>query len=311
MKGFIKRIFIYTIVFCFLVFGLGITTDYSAKRTRNKTLELDKNIRIVFAGDSNIECAINDSIVESSINIAQSAETYLYTYIKLKSLIEYNNQIDTVFLGFSFNGLLKETEDRWMYEITKISFYNYLMGFSEKYILMQNQPRAYFQGLLQSIASNLLITIHSFTIIPPNKHVNYFGGYNYLIRSRLEEAKIKYQDPEPEKGQIQEKYLNMISNLCDERSIKLILLNTPKHEFYNNYLNEEIKQNWIKVRTSLSQGILWDMSKFYLPDSCYGDLDHLNYKGARVFSQYLNGLIKSDTIFNTDFTVENPLIHIQ
>jgi hypothetical protein len=30
-----------------------------------------------------------------------------------------------------------------------------------------------------------------------------------------------------------------------------------------------------------------DYSAFPLPDSCYGDAVHLNYKGAEIFSKYL------------------------
>jgi hypothetical protein len=39
-----------------------------------------------------MECAINDSLISNSINIAQSGEAYLYTYVKIKSLLEYNKQ---------------------------------------------------------------------------------------------------------------------------------------------------------------------------------------------------------------------------
>ena len=31
----------------------------------------------------------------------------------------------------------------------------------------------------------------------------------------------------------------------------------------------------------------YDFKDMELPDSCFGDLDHLNYKGAKVFSEYL------------------------
>ena len=31
----------------------------------------------------------------------------------------------------------------------------------------------------------------------------------------------------------------------------------------------------------------YDFREMYLPDSCFGDLDHLNYKGAKVFSEFL------------------------
>jgi hypothetical protein len=37
-----------------------------------------------------------------------------------------------------------------------------------------------------------------------------------------------------------------------------------------------------------------DLSRFILPDSCFADINHLNYKGAKIFSEYLNNLIHSN-----------------
>ncbi|MDR0371726.1 MAG: hypothetical protein LBH80_07760, partial [Prevotellaceae bacterium] len=37
-----------------------------------------------------------------------------------------------------------------------------------------------------------------------------------------------------------------------------------------------------------------DYSTFQLPDSCYGDVTHLNYRGARIFSQYLQERFSAD-----------------
>jgi hypothetical protein len=37
-----------------------------------------------------------------------------------------------------------------------------------------------------------------------------------------------------------------------------------------------------------------DYSVFPLPDSCYGDIGHLNYRGARIFSQYLQERFSAD-----------------
>ena len=35
-----------------------------------------------------------------------------------------------------------------------------------------------------------------------------------------------------------------------------------------------------------------------LPDSCFGDLDHLNYKGAKVFSEYLEKEVLHKNYYN-------------
>jgi hypothetical protein len=39
---------------------------------------------------------------------------------------------------------------------------------------------------------------------------------------------------------------------------------------------------------------LIDYTTMYLPDSCYADIEHLNYRGAEVFSSYLKKHLASD-----------------
>jgi hypothetical protein len=101
-----------------------------------------------------------------------------------------------------------------------------------------------------------------------------------------------------EKSIVQEKYLKMISELCRQNSVNLILFSTPKYKTYNANIDENIRKIWLQVRNSLSLDSLADFSAFVLPDSCYGDLTHLNYKGAEVFSRYLNEKL-NNTGFNT------------
>jgi hypothetical protein len=44
-----------------------------------------------------------------------------------------------------------------------------------------------------------------------------------------------------------------------------------------------IRQNWLSVHNLLPGDSLMDFSTLSLPDSCYGDLSHLNHKVAKLF----------------------------
>jgi hypothetical protein len=278
------------------------------KQKKAELLKTDENVNIVFAGDSNIESAINDSLVSNSINIAQSGEAYLYSYIKLRSLLEYNDQIDTVFIGLSLHNLLHETEELWLfsdeYVIEKIKSFNYLLNSSEKYLIFTHNPLAYVKGLLQSVTGFFSVSFRSYSSKSISKGMSGFGGFEFLVRDDLQEdiklqerIKMNLSTELPiNKGLLQERYLKMISVLCLQRSVKLIFINTPKYKysqipkFWFKYININKEDNTLlySVLNQLPADSLLDLSLFVQADSCFSDILHLNYKGAKIFSQYMN-----------------------
>ena len=288
--------FLFSLLISSITAGLIVTADAAIKQRKSQILHINNNTYIVFAGDSNVECAVNDSIIEHSINIAQSGEAYLYSYVKIKALLEHNNQINTIFLGLSENNLLKETEERWLFRdefvIEKIGLYSYLMDPEEKLLIAKNNPKAFYNGLIESVRGNLKILRKSFSRAEANDRLESFGGFEYLTRDKLNEAKQmvspEEQYVEHEIGHIQEEYLRKISDLCYEKSVNLVFINTPKHYYYSMYINKKARQDWLSFTSSLPMDSLIDLSTFTLPDSCFGDLQHLNYKGANIFSEYLN-----------------------
>lgn len=286
--------------------GLFILSDLLLKQRIKQVLQIRDDIKIVFAGDSKVEAAVDDSLIANSINIAQSGEAYLYSYVKLRSLLEYNNHINTVFIGYSLHNLIQSTEKLWLFNnefvIEKIKTYNYLLNGSEKYFIIKNNPGAYLKGIFLSVLNNFSIYLKSFNSKISNERIINFGGYQYLNRDKLKEdikrrenLKINSSTEQlQEKGVFQEKYLKMISQLCRQKSVKLVLLITPEYKYQAPEFNDENKNILTSVNNLLAQDSLLDLSAFYLPDSCYGDVSHLNYKGAKIFSQYLNEKLHSN-----------------
>ena len=136
----------------------------------------------------------------------------------------------------------------------------------------------------------------SYSSAVPNAKIRNFGGYKYISWDRLSKDIVRSSLTVQfsEMGQYRMDYLrDLISELCQQKSVELILLNTPKHKYYLTNLDSEIKNNWIAVHSELQKDSLLDLSGFTLPDSCYGDLMHLNFKGANVFSSFLNEKLNS------------------
>ena len=114
MRSFLKKVSVFFILTLLFIAGLIILSDFALKQRKSDLLRISDDIHIVFSGDSYVECAVNENLIANSINIAQAGEAYLYSYAKIKSLLEYNDQINAVFIGFSFGDVLMEKEERWL-----------------------------------------------------------------------------------------------------------------------------------------------------------------------------------------------------
>jgi hypothetical protein len=115
------------------------------------------------------------------------------------------------------------------------------------------------------------------------------GAYFKLDRNKLQEdiTMLNEKRTEKEKANLslyQSEYLLKTVNLCKSENVELLLINTPiyKPEIYGDIdkLNEFYNTYFSEVK-------YLDYSAFPLPDFCYGDIGHLNYKGAEIFSKYL------------------------
>jgi hypothetical protein len=250
----------------------------------------EKNIIVI--GDSHTQCAIDDGIFSRSFNISRGGAAYLYTYIKLRKFLEVNPHIDTVFVSVH-GGSIQKSFDEWMFDnrhIDNLSDHITLLGMAE-WAFHLDKPNCYsaiIQLPMRNIRTMLKFAFkHALTI----KDLG-IGGYHYLDRDKLqmaielEEEKINAGTGvvENEYSEYQLAYLLKIVELCTEKGVELILFNAPT---YNpaRYGNLSSLANYYNTYFS---GIKYlDYSNFPLPDYGYGDIGHLNYKGARIFSQWL------------------------
>jgi hypothetical protein len=292
MKRLISRILILIVLFVIANGAIYLFTDKLLKVKKHNFLKLNKDINAVFAGDSNMENGVNDSLIPNSINIAQSGEAYLYTYEKLKSLLEVNPRVKSIYLAFARHDLSKAAQDDWMFDeasmIDENKVYNYLLDSHDKCLLFSHNPKAYLIGLRDCTGSNITNLIKNWKLVSFDIKKVKFGGYRSLDSNKLQEA-IKKQAEDTNHfhmAYFQLKYLEKISDLCQEKSVKLILLNTPKNRLSND--NYDVREIMNEYKSIFSKDSLLDCSKMLLPDSCFADLMHLNYKGSKLFSIFLS-----------------------
>ena len=78
-------------------------------------ITLSKNVTTIICGDSHTKSAVNDSLLQHSINISQTSEHFLYTYNVLAFTLKNNPQIKKVILGVSYHSF-SEIYDSYVFD---------------------------------------------------------------------------------------------------------------------------------------------------------------------------------------------------
>ena len=90
-------------------------------------------------------------------------------------------------------------------------------------------------------------------------------------------------------------YLDKILSLCNDKSIHVLLLNTPLAEAYRESIPSLYKKALSETIVGLNEKYknfeYLDFSELSLADSCYSDNDHVNHYGANLVSGKLNNYL--------------------
>ncbi len=114
--------------------------------------------------------------------------------------------------------------------------------------------------------------------------INYDDRYNYK----------NYFNQNGDISEFNLRYLSKILKLSHKFKIRIVFIRSPQHELYTGYYNEKVYQEILKSYFTNVEYL--DLSKFSVRNDQFGDLEHLNYKGARKFSLWFDSLIKSGLI---------------
>jgi len=254
--------------------------------------KVNENSSILIVGHSHPECAFNDSLIGGVKNYAASGESYFYTYFKTKKIIEENPEMTTVLIEFS-NNQIRVAKDDWIwneeYILNRLPKYGAYMDFEAYRLLFTKNPK----GLMNAMPGLFKYSLNQ--AFGGYKIQEDIGGYLYLERNKTDSlvASIN-QNPDPENSSnaisaYNLKYLQKLIDYLTSLNKRVFLIRSPLHDLYEGYSNEEQFQELRK--TDFSGIEFLDFSKFALENSEFGDLEHLNYKGARKFSLWFNQLL--------------------
>lgn len=283
-----KKFIIKSIIFCisaiitFIIFGLIICSN------RDKTLKLPDNCTIALLGNSHIECAVNDTVLKNSFNFARSAERTEFIFSKVKLLKKYNPELDTIVIGYDNVLCFQSADSAFSSELYSPYFYD-THNFSSISKILTNSSFKYINGHIAHPFDWFKLLQIGESIINSKiniKDMTNLGGYLYLERDKLKEDIKRKHNKKNNNGDFDKLsvyFLDETLKFCHENNIIVIFLCPPQHKksvFDNKFYREYYAQNYSNFK-------FYDFKDMELPDSCFGDLDHLNYKGAKVFSEYL------------------------
>lgn len=273
MNKFIKGV-VYFGIICTVIYGLQVAIIITISSYKGLKLDTEKSILIV--GNSQTECAVNDSICTNIFNFSKSSETSPISYVKIRQILNDNPKIDTIMIGF--NPLyVNNNADYWLYsrqhfaEIAPFWSFDDFINFPFN---LQNFGLRSFRAFL--LTSNKL---------------NDLGGYQYIIRDKLH-TDIKRRETQaettestsPSGNKMSLLYINKIISLCKQKNIKLIFINTPTYQASKYFDTQDFYRLYNDNFATIE---FWDYIDMQLPDSCFGDINHLNHRGAKIFSETL------------------------
>lgn len=273
---FLLRILAFMAVLALLVFcvwkAVTWTRDDLCHRPEATTLIL---------GNSRVQYGFDDSFMPGAWNSAVNADNYNVIFWRLKMLHQRNPQLQRVMV------ICDQTQ-----------VYNYFKNIPDKvhpyyWDVMQFED---WCGLVAHDNGILLNPLHYLKILYPLKSlispIAYqelgIGGYTRLERDKLSEDQALNEADAPRKATPQihaynVSYLRKIYDYCLGQHLELIFFNMPSYPTQaviegNKYLHQFVEENYPDVP-------FYDYELMQLPDSCYGDVSHLNYRGARIVSE--------------------------
>ncbi|WP_234110734.1 hypothetical protein [Chryseobacterium sp. R2A-55] len=255
-------------------------------------------IETVILGDSQTQCGLDDKILPHTLNLSESADTYFYSYVKLKRMLEHNSQIKKVVLGFADHNLT-ENQDRWLHD-------NEINSFKLPIYFFMFDKNDLFDFAKINKAQ---IIVHSHTILKRNfshllriyrhEKIEKFGIGGFLALSKeakKEEQKIQNRNVQKtlQPSSLDSKYLLKIYALCQSKKISLELISLPQFE---NTLQKKA-HNIDELRPYKKRADLYwhenlpnanyvDFSNYQLQTKDFADGSHLNKNGAVLFSRML------------------------
>ncbi|WP_116127862.1 hypothetical protein [Lewinella sp. IMCC34183] len=271
----------FTFCFCYNLYSVSYGKDSRVDRSS-----------VLIVGDSHARYGIDPARFSSADNVAQSSEPLAATFWKLEKLLPMVRP-QTV--------------------IATLAMHN-VSGYNDVNFLESPRQSVHFRRLhsilnYRELASNFSVDYKNLSrtlfeemvLLPSTHHHAYIGTFENKYGTRTLDPGVTIAKHFYDHGQVSHEsptmfsYLDSIINLCAEYDVQLYFVRTPEHENYRSRIPAYFAGVERKLTNKLAQRSVpyLNFSSIDLPESNYYDVDHLNARGATVFTDTLLARIHS------------------
>ncbi len=272
--------------------------------------EQKDQIQILFMGQSDMKYAVIPEIIPyKSYNFADLGENYMGTYLKLKYHIDQMPRLKILVLGFSlpnFSSTRMNWIERRNFSLSNYFSYGYIthQDFKELYKMkgftVVSQKISSFSPLLDRVQLKFFQkNIKKLIRNQPIQKTVMENGYIRVLGSGVTEGlagkRVHGHFDEDHKNDFDKdllSYFERILILCHQRGIKVVTLMIPTTDYYlkhaEKYITKDALYEKVLTNPKFSPYLYkhLDYLNLYAKDhELFIDADHLNYKGATVFSE--------------------------
>ena len=265
------------IIISLFLYNIGIILT---KRKKYR-LKLPNKIKVFNLGSSHGYFAFNYENVKNGANLAQISQTFYYDYILLETFFNRIEDEATCFIPisyFSFSNKIKTWRKDDMINYYKILPLKKFKG-REKIICFIFR----YLPIIWSLKKKLDKSKEK-TRIEPKKRI--LKQVN-MLKDKRTNISIKY-------------FYKIIKKLKD-KNIRIILITTPFQKEYNKYFSEKLLNDkfyreieLIKRKENLEYYDLSKTYKIFDKGEYFGDNDHLNKKGSKIFMKEINKILNKE-----------------
>lgn len=250
----------------------------------------DRPVHTLVVGASNAECAFNDSILPGYLNLASGGLWFTANYNSVIWANEYTaTGIDTVLCQASLVNFLYYTPSaeadvfrfRRSEKMSLLRYGEFLKVFTHKWVGIKSLLLPYtLQDLVAPRAGGCFLSLERDKLHDP-RSADYIKSFRDVYGKDGFTEEVLRRDA---KEQVY--FLRQIRDYCKAHDIVFVIGHTPFYHI-SDYVSDRGFRDYLLHEFGPDQ-LIADYADFHFPDdSYYGDMEHLNRKGAAYLSNHI------------------------
>ncbi|MEY4329566.1 MAG: hypothetical protein RL609_314 [Bacteroidota bacterium] len=280
------------LVYILVVFSLGLAVLIAGLRwvliertLTHHAFVVQPHQDVLILGDSHPACSLLED--SSWVHLGKSGEAWYYAVVKGRFIVAQNPHIKTVIIECNAGQLSSKMED-WIYdeEHMERAFKSYypILPLSVQWDLFVHSPLSWMQKFF--IAQKRLLTASIHADRTNDFKQMEWGGHEVNDRTCADSLKIKTWSGDSSTLVPFERNVQALESFivfCQEREVEVKLMRCPVHHSSNPDDLEFVSQF---VQKRFPNLVFMDFKNEITADSLYLDREHLNEKGAQIFTPF-------------------------